>query len=188
MSHRFQTLRRATTTLLHVAQLGLAGVVPDGCSREASSAGEMAAERPPTRAEIWSAIQPLAARYRMDPAFVYAIVVAESNCDARARNGDARGLMQLKPRAWRVVSPVPYETAVWHWRANLEAGIDYLAYARGYLHQKTAFSYPLLLASFHYGLDYVEGRRFDVSQVPVPDNPIYRALWRGDLTPAGRPP
>jgi soluble lytic murein transglycosylase-like protein len=142
----------------------------------------------PTQAEIWAAIQPPAARYRMDPVFIYALVAAESNFDPRARNGNACGLLQLKPAAWRAVSREPFEPTVWQWRANLETGIDYLAYARSYLHRKTTFSYPLLLASFHYGLDYVEQRRFDVSRVPVPDNPIYRRLWSGNLTPVSPPP
>ncbi len=144
---------------------------------------------PPTRLEIWNAIQPLAARYRIEPAFIYALVLAESNGDPRVQNGDARGLLQLKPAAWAAVSRTPYEPAVWNWRTNLEAGVDYLAYSRSYLHrqQGVTFSYPLLLASFHYGLDYVESRHFDVSGVAVPDNQIYRELWRGNLSPVSPP-
>ena len=141
----------------------------------------------PTRAEIWAAIQPLAESYRMEPEFIYALVAAESNFDPRARNGDARGLLQLKSRAWRTVTKRPYEPAVWGWRVNLEVGVDYLALSRSYLHKKTTFSYPLLLAAFHYGLDYVEERGFDVRRVSVPDNPIYRELWRGNLTPVAPP-
>ena len=157
------------------------------CARH-DQAGVISAP-PPTRAEIWAEIQPLATRYRLEPAFVYALVIAESNADPRAQNGEARGLLQLKPRAWRAVSPAPYEPTVWDWRANLAAGVDYLAYSRNYLHQQrgVVFSYPLLLAAFHYGLDYVEARRFDLSRVPVPDNPIYRELWRGNLTPVSPP-
>jgi soluble lytic murein transglycosylase-like protein len=142
---------------------------------------------PPSRTEIWAAIQPLAERYRMEPAFIYALVAAESNFDPRVRNGEARGLLQLTPRAWRMVSVAPYEPTVWDWRANLAAGIDYLAYSRSYLHKKTTFSYPLLLAAFHYGLDYVEARQFDVSRVAVPASPIYRELWRGNLAPVPAP-
>lgn len=123
----------------------------------------------------------------MEPAFLYALVMAESNGDPRAQNGEARGLMQLKPSAWRAVSSAPYEPAVWNWRTNLAVGVDYLAYARSYLHKKTAFSYPLLLAAFHYGVDYVEARRFDLGRVPVPDHPIYRELWRGNLSPVPPP-
>lgn len=156
-----------------------------GCSRRSSP--DLPAGPPPTRAEIWAAVQPLAERYRMEPAFIYALVAAESNFDPRARHGDARGLLQLKPRAWRAVSKRPYEPAVWDWRASLEVGVDYLAYSRNYLHRKTTFSYPLLLAAFHYGLDYVEERGFDAGRVPVPDSPIYRELWRGNLAPVAPP-
>ena len=156
-----------------------------GCSRHAGPAAS--GEPPPTRAEIWAAIQPQAARYRMAPAFIFALVAAESNFDPGARNGDARGLLQLKPAAWRAVSITPYEPTVWEWRSNLEVGIDYLAYARSYLHRKTEFSYPLLLASFHYGLDYVEERGFDLRRLAVPDSPIYRQLWDGNLAPVTPP-
>ena len=156
------------------------------CSRSGSSTSDLAAH-PPTRAEVWAAIQPMAARYRMEPAFIYALVAAESNFDPSARNGAARGLMQIKPAAWITVSAEPYEPAVWDWRKNLAAGVDYLAYSRAYLHKKTSFSYPLLLAAFHYGLDYVEERNFDVGRIPIPDSPIYRQLWSGNLTPVPAP-
>jgi len=129
----------------------------------------------------------MAARYRMSPAFIYALVAAESNFDPLARNGEASGLLQLKSRAWRTVSKLPYEPSVWDWRANLEVGVDYLAYSRGYLHRKATFSYPLLLAAFHYGLDYVEDRGFSLSRIPVPASPVYRALWAGNLEPVPPP-
>jgi soluble lytic murein transglycosylase-like protein len=158
--------------------LGLAG-----CGR----GPDRVAEARPTRAEVWAAIQPAAARYRLDPAFIYALVAAESNFDSRAENGSARGLLQIKPAAWAAVSTAPYEPAVWNWRTNLEVGIDYLAYSRSYLHRKTAFSYPLLLAAFHYGLDYVEDRNFNLGRIAVPDNDIYRRLWAGDLAPVPPP-
>ena len=154
-----------------------------GCRRD----GSALPEQPPTRSEIWAAIQPLAQRYRLEPAFIYALVAAESNFDPQARNGDARGLLQLKPVAWRAVATEPYEPAVWHWRDNLQAGVDYLAYSRAYLHRKTTFSYPLLLASFHYGLEYVEERDFRVDRIPIPDNRIYRELWSGNLAPVPPP-
>ena len=141
----------------------------------------------PSRLEVWAAIQPQAERYRMDPAFIFALVAAESNFDPRAFNGRARGLMQIKPEAWQAVSKLPYEPGVWSWKTNLEVGIDYLAYSRSYLHQKTEFSYPLLLASFHYGLDYVERRRFDIRRIPIPPNAIYRKLWAGNLAPVPPP-
>src|SRR2546430_460762 len=156
---------RGLVVLLGLSLLG-------GCGRRI--------EAPPTRAEIWAAIQPRAQRYRLEPEFIYALVAAESNFDPRARHGDARGLLQIKPAAWREVSRQPYEPAVWDWRVNLEVGVDYLAFSRSYLHQKTTYSDGLLLAAFHYGLEYVEERRFDLSRVPVPDNAIYRELWRGN--------
>ncbi len=140
-------------------------------------------EAPPTKEEIWAAIQPQAARYRFDPVLIYALVAAESDFDPRARNGEARGLLQLKPAAWAQVSAAPYEPTVWSWRANLEAGIDYLAFTRSALQRRSegAFSDALLLAAFHHGLEYVEARGFEVGRLECPDHPIYRELWAGRL-------
>jgi hypothetical protein len=59
-----------------------------------------AVEAPPTKGEIWAAIQPPAQLYRIDLAFIYALVAAESAFDPQARNGEAGGLLQLKPAAW----------------------------------------------------------------------------------------
>lgn len=137
--------------------------------------------------EIWDAIQPLAARNQLPPAFIYALVAAESNFDPAARNGNARGLLQIKPLAWRTVSALPYEPGVWNWRTNLEVGVAYLVYSRAYLRTKTTFTYPLLAAAFHYGLDYVEDRSFLLWRMRAPDNPIYRELWSGNLVPVPPP-
>ncbi|MDI1336380.1 MAG: lytic transglycosylase domain-containing protein [Lacunisphaera sp.] len=153
-----------------------------GCGRKPAAAPD-----PATRENVWAAIQPHAARYRIAPAFIYALVAAESNFDPQARNGEARGLLQLKPAAWREVNRTPYDPAVWDWRQNLATGVDYLAWCRSYLHRKNKFSYPLLLASFHYGMDYVEQRGFALDRLDVPDSPIYRDLWRGNLAPVPPP-
>lgn len=141
----------------------------------------------PTRAEVWAEAQAQAARYRLEPAFVYALVAAESNFDAAARNGEARGLLQIKPAAWRTVSKLPYEPNVWDWKENLRTGVEYLAWCRHTLHQRDRFSYPALLAAFHYGLDHMERRGFDPGDVAVPDNAVYRELWRGNLQPVPPP-
>jgi soluble lytic murein transglycosylase-like protein len=150
-------------------------------------AGCAVRREPVERREVWMAIQPAAAHYHLDPVFIYALVAAESNFDARARHGEARGLLQLKPAAWATVSARPYEPTVWDWRANLETGIDYLMWCRHSLHAHGRFSEPLLLAAFHYGFDYVESRGFDERRIPEPDHPLYRELWRGNLHPVTPP-
>lgn len=144
-------------------------------------------EPAPTRSEVWEAVQPLAARYRLAPEFVFALVAAESNFDPRARNGAARGLLQVQPAAWAAVATRPYAPNVWHWRQNLAVGVDYLAFIRSELHRRGKFSYPLLLACFHYGLEYVERRDFDLRALRVPENEIYRQLWAGNLAPVAPP-
>jgi hypothetical protein len=141
----------------------------------------------PTREAIWAELQVHAVRYRLDPEFLYALVAAESNFRAGARNGDARGLYQIKPGAWRTVSTDPYEPGVWQWRANLRVGVEYLAWCRQTLHRRGRFSYPALLACFHYGLDHMEERDFDPRRVAVPSSRIYRELWSGNLRPVAPP-
>jgi hypothetical protein len=153
-----------------------------GCARKQPVAAD-----PCTRETVWAAIQPLAQRYRLEPAFIFALVAAESNFNPAARNGEARGLLQLTPGAWRTVNPRPYEPGVWSWRENLSTGVDYLMWCRSTLHRKGRFSEPLLLASFHYGLDYVEARDFDLGRLDPPESPIYRELWRGNLAPVPPP-
>lgn len=165
-----------------VAILLAGGLLGAGCTRQPSGTLD-----PATHEAVWAAIQPHAVRYRIEPAFIYALVAAESNFDPRARNDEARGLLQLKPAAWREVSQEPYEPAVWDWRKNIEAGVDYLAWCRSYLHQKKKFSYPLLLAAFHYGMDHVEQRDFDLGRIDPPESPVYRELWRGNLSPVPPP-
>ena len=169
--------------MTRAAVVTLAGIIlVAGCRRQSTATAD-----PATHETVWAAIKPHAARYRIEPAFIYALVAAESNFDPTARNGEARGLLQLKPAAWREVSRVPYEPDVWDWRKNLEAGVDYLAWCRSYLHRKQKFSYPLLLAAFHYGIDYVEQRDFDLGRIEPPDNEIYRALWQSNLAPLAPP-
>jgi soluble lytic murein transglycosylase-like protein len=153
-----------------------------GCARKTPPPAD-----PATPDAVWTALQPHAARYRIEPGFIYALVAAESNFNARAQNGEARGLLQLKPGAWREVSREPYEPAVWAWRKNLAAGVEYLAWSRSYLHRRGKFSYPLLLATFHYGVDYVEQHDLDLRRIEPPDNPVYQELWRGNLSPLAPP-
>ncbi len=150
-------------------------------------AGCVAQREPVDRLEVWRAIQAPAGRYRLDPRFVYALVAAESDFDARACNGEARGLLQIKPAAWATVSAQPYEPAVWDWRTNLETGVDYLAWCRHALHAHGHDSARLLLAAFHYGFDYVEARGFDERSIPRPEHPLYRQLWAGNLRPLEPP-
>ena len=111
----------------------------------------------------------------------------ESNFDPSAKQGEARGLMQIKPRAWRAVSQLPYETAVWDWRSNLTVGIDGLASIKKTLTEKGAFSYPMLWASYHYGLDYTAAHGFDMSRIPRPSDPISFKLWSGEVHPIAPP-
>jgi soluble lytic murein transglycosylase-like protein len=139
------------------------------------------------RREIWAAIQPLAEAQRIDPGFVYALVRIESNFDPHARRGEARGLLQIKPRAWRDVSSLPYETASWEWSKNLEVGIAGLAKLKGELSEKGKFSYPLLWASYHYGYEFVASHDFDITRVPRPSDPLSSKLWSGSIHPVPPP-
>jgi soluble lytic murein transglycosylase-like protein len=164
------------------AVLLLAGCAPRAAHPPAESPKTIAAQR-----QAWAAIQPLAAMRKIDPLFVYAMVSLESKFDPHARRGEARGLMQLKPAAWRAVSDIPYGTAVWDWRTNLSVGIDVLASIKASLEAKHVFSYPLLWATYHYGMDYVAARGFDMSRIDQPSDPIGRRIWWGEIHPVDPP-
>jgi hypothetical protein len=124
---------------------------------------------------------------KLDPLFVYALVKAESNFDPHAERGEARGLMQIKPRAWRAASDLPYETVVWDWRSNLAVGMDALASLKRALAARGVFTYPMIWASYRYGLDYTAARGFDMSRIPRPSDPTSYKLWSGDVHPLAPP-
>jgi hypothetical protein len=165
----------------------LAVVLLSACAPRPGNAPVDSPDSLSARRAVWEALQPMARGRGIDPGFVYAIIKLESNFSPHARRGEARGLMQIKPGAWRAVTDIPYEPAVWDWRTNLRVGIDGLAAAKGTLEARGVFSYPLLWASFHYGLDYVAARGFDMSRIDRPSDPISRRLWSGEIRPVEPP-
>lgn len=171
-------MRRASLAALLV----LSGCVPHRAGAPADPRAT-----PEMRRQVWAAVQPMAAMRGIDPLFVYALVGLESGFDPHARSGEARGLLQIRPEAWRAVSDIPYEAAVWDWRTNLAVGIGRLASAKADLEAQRVFSYPLLWAAHHYGIDYVASRGFDISRIPRPSDPIARALWSGETHPVNPP-
>lgn len=152
--------------------------------------GDAPAELPSSleaRRQIWAQIQATSAGQGIDPGFVYALVKIESDFDPHARHGDARGLLQLKPRAWKAVTDAPYASGVWDWRLNLEVGTRSLAAVKRELEARGVFSYRLLWAAYHYGFDYVQARGFDMSRIPRPAHPIAYKLYSGNPHPLQPP-
>jgi soluble lytic murein transglycosylase-like protein len=158
-----------------------------GCTPRPENAPAAQPNSLETRRALWAALQPLARARGIDPGFVYSLVAAESHFDPAAAKGDARGLMQLTPRAWAAVSDIPFRTGALEARTNLTVGIDSLASIKRALVKKGVFSYPLLWASYHYGLEFVEAHGFDMSRIPRPSDPISYRLFSGELDPV-RPP
>lgn len=145
--------------------------------------------RPPRyipRAEVWRVVEREAAKHGLAPDFVMAIVAAESSFNARARNQDARGLMQMRPIAWREVSDKPRWRA-WRWQEDIEVGTAYLGFLKTFLEREGQFSYPLLAASYRYGPSRVKRSGFRLEALPVTRNEIYRELFRGNASPVARP-
>jgi hypothetical protein len=173
----FARCERAPIAVLAV----LAGCLPRG---DALGRAGPELER---RREIWALIEPRAKAHGLDPLFVYALVGEESNFDPGARKGEARGLLQLKPQAWRSVSMVPYEPAVWDEQTNLEVAIDRLTGLKADLEARGVFSYGLLWAAHHYGLEYVAAHGFKIERLPRPSEPIARAFWEGRIHPLDPP-
>ncbi|HZZ19172.1 MAG TPA: lytic transglycosylase domain-containing protein [Opitutaceae bacterium] len=169
-------------TALLASSLVLVGCAPRQGDVPAEIPSSLAARR-----EIWQAIVPMAQARRIDPGFVYALVKIESNFDPHARRGEARGLLQIKPRAWKDVSDLPYETDSWEWRSNLLVGIEGLSRMKAELAAKGRFSYPVLWACYHYGYDFVAEHGFDMSRIPRPSDPVSLKIWRGETSPI-KPP
>jgi soluble lytic murein transglycosylase-like protein len=141
--------------------------------------------RPPKyipRDQVWAVVEREAAKHGLDPRFVFAIVAAESSFNARARNGDARGLMQIRPIAWREVAQGPHRHA-WRWKTNIEVGTAYLGHLKTFLHENGQFSYPMLAACYRHGPYRVKATGFRLEELPAPRNEIYRELHRGNLAP-----
>ena len=169
------------------APVAALALVLAGC---APRSGDLPAEQPNSleaRRQVWAALEAEAPARGLDPGFVYALVKSESDFDPHAKRGEARGILQLKPEAWRAFSDLPYGTSVWDWRANLTVGLARLAALRAQLEAKGVFSYPLLWASFHYTFDYVQARGFDRSRIPRPSEPISYRLWKGEVRPLPPP-
>lgn len=135
---------------------------------------------------VWDYIHEVAPQQGIDPEFVYALAWAESSLDARARSSDARGMMQLTRPAWREVSDSSYRFA-WDWKTNIRVAVDYLAFCKEFLQQHDSFSYPLLGASYRYGLYYVKKNNFDLGQLKQPENEIYKRIFRGVIRPVEGP-
>ncbi len=145
--------------------------------------------RPPDlvpRERVWTHVQRRAAEHDLDPAFVFAIIKAESTFDANASNQGARGLMQLRRPAWDTVTDRPFRHA-WRWRVNVDQGIAYLVHLRDLLEEREVFSYPRLAASYRYGPNALARAEFDVSRLPEPRNEVYRAFFAGDRSPVTVP-
>jgi len=136
--------------------------------------------------KVWQAVQEEAEKQALDPFFVYAIIAAESSFNARARNGDAFGLMQVRPDAWKTVSDKPHRRA-FRWRENIEAGTAYLGHLKESLEKQKQFSYPILAASYRHGPNRVRKVDFDLSKLPAPKNKIYQKLQRGERSPVSPP-
>jgi hypothetical protein len=65
--------------------------------------------------------------------------------------------------------------------------MDTLSSMKRTLTDKGVFSYPMLWASYRYGLDYTAAHGFDMSRIPRPSDPISYKLWSGEAHPLPPP-
>lgn len=133
--------------------------------------------------EVWTFVESQAIRKKLNPEFVYSIILAESSLNAYANSGYARGMMQLSQPAWKTVRNLPYDRA-YDWRENVTAGIDYLHYLRQFLERHEKFSYRRLAAAYRYGPNHLKRRKFSMKKMPKPKNDIYKILFAGEVLPA----
>lgn len=145
--------------------------------------------RPPDfvpRERVWDYVREQAPQHGLEPAFVFAIIKAESTFNANASNQGARGLMQLRQPAWDMVTDRPFRHA-WRWRVNVDQGVAYLAHLRDFLEARDAFSYSNLAAAYRYGPNALAREEFDLERMPRPRNEVYRALFAGNIAPVVLP-
>lgn len=142
----------------------------------------------PERYAVWLDVKARAEAAGLEPGFVFAICVAESslNPKARAKGDYARGLMQVSRVAWKEVSQRPYSQA-FHPQANLEVGTAYLDHLKQFLEERNQFSYPLLAACYRYGPYAVQDAGFRISRLEQPENLIYQQLFAGNEAPVALP-
>jgi len=136
--------------------------------------------------DVWSYVRKNAAEHGLDPGFVYAVAFAESSFNAYADSGQARGITQMGPDAWKTVTDISYDRA-WNWRTNLTMAMRYLAHCRESLVAAERFNYPLLAASYRYGPGAVKRAGYRIDRLPPPKNKIYQALFSGHLHPLPPP-
>lgn len=145
-------------------------------------------DRPPpaTPESIWARIVDESEAHDLDPAFVWAIAHAESSLNPEARNQRAVGLMQLTPPAWNQVRDAPFRAAA-DWEENIAAAVDYLAYLRGYLSERTDFTYARLAAAYSYGPGTLRDASWDITRLKPTNNRIYQRLLAGEIAPIDPP-
>lgn len=132
--------------------------------------------------EVWDHIEAVVPQYDLDSGFIFSIVMAESQLNSRAKNHGARGIMQIKKKAWKTVTDKDFAEA-WDWQMNITMGIRYLDYCRGLLKESGKFSHELLAASYRFGPNAVKDAEYDMKKLPNPKNAIYRKLFSGELRP-----
>lgn len=131
---------------------------------------------------VWNKVEQESAVYGLEPAFVFAIVFAESSFRPRARNTGGNGMMQVSEATWGDICNYPYDQ-VWDWQVNIEVGTAYLGWCKDYLENKKSFSYPLLAACYNKGPDFVRRNQFDINKIGKTTNVVYQELFKGNLSP-----
>ena len=129
--------------------------------------------------EVWTVVRRVAVVRGLEPAFVYAIIEAESSLNPDATTSSSRGLMQVSHGVWGLMTKKPFEDA-YSWQTNIEIGTRYLDYCKRFLEDHRVFSYPRLAACYHMGPGALQACHWDVRCLPVPENLIYRALYSGN--------
>lgn len=143
--------------------------------------GAWRAIKKPDHEDIRSYIHEMADEHDLNPDFVLAIAMAESSLNPKADAGYARGLMQMSKVAWETVEPDSSWRKAYNWQDNIDAGTAYLAYIREELKNDGHFSYPLLAASYRYGINKVRRANYRISNLPPPKNDIYREIFAGKI-------
>jgi len=128
--------------------------------------------------EAWQKADELGLANDIDPLLIFAIACAESSLDGHASNTKARGLMQMTPSAWEMVTNSPFRDA-WVWQRNMEVAVSYLVLIKERQIKAKNYSWPTLVAAYRFGPNAVHRANYNIRRLPKARNEIYKELLAG---------
>lgn len=128
--------------------------------------------------EVFEYIEEASLDYKMNPDYVFALALGQSQINPKAEANGRRGVMLISQTAWAKVSPLPYDEA-FEWQTNIDVTLKYLDYMRAMLKQHGDIDYSHLTAAYLHGIEALEEVNMEVKKLGKSKNPIIQRLLDG---------